>query len=220
MKALEFWHNQWAANRLDFHLEDTHPLLMQYWSALRPQRQERVLVPLCGKSEDLVWLASKHDEVQAVELSPIAVRAFFAEHFYTPLVIPVNHEHELYQFDELSIYTGDFFTAPLEPVDLVYDRAALEALPPAQRQSYVAHLTAKMKAGGRILLIIGDCPTAALPNSANPLSEMEVRQLYQGYTVTCLQQGDDLRKDEGLPQGSTTALGEWSASSVFLIEGF
>lgn len=208
MNELEYWHNQWASNQIDFHLYDVHPLLKQYWRAAKPHCDERVLVPLCGKSEDLVWLACQHDDVQAVELSPIAVRAFFAEHFYTPLVIPVNHEHELYQFDELSIYTGDFFTAPLESVDLVYDRAALEALPPAQRQSYVAHLTSKMKAGGRILLIIGDCPTAALPNSANPFSETEVRQLYQGYTVTCLQQGDDLRQ------------GEWSAASVFLIEGF
>ncbi|MEF1175132.1 thiopurine S-methyltransferase, partial [Vibrio sinaloensis] len=67
---------------------------------------------------DLVWLATKHADVQGVELSNIAVRAFFSEHFYTPMVMPVNGQHELFQFDELSIYVGDFFTAPIQPVDI------------------------------------------------------------------------------------------------------
>ncbi len=55
-----------------------------------------------------ISLLSKYDDVQGVELSNIAVRSFFAEHFYTPLVMPVDAQHELYQFDELSIYVGDF----------------------------------------------------------------------------------------------------------------
>lgn len=138
MRDPEFWHNKWAANQIGFHLEDVNPLLIRFWSDLAPKRSEKVLVPLCGKSEDLIWLANQHDSVQGVELSQIAVRSFFAEHFYTPTVTRLNAQHELYQFDELTLFTGDFFTAPVESVDLVYDRAALVALPEEMRAARVA----------------------------------------------------------------------------------
>jgi thiopurine S-methyltransferase len=73
----DFWLTKWASNRIGFHLTDVNPLLIEYWPELSPKEEEQVLVPLCGKSEDLVWLASKHQKVIGVELSEIAVRAFF-----------------------------------------------------------------------------------------------------------------------------------------------
>lgn len=81
MKDPEFWHNKWAANQIGFHLEDVNPLLIEFWGHTKPQREDSVFVPLCGKSEDLIWLASKHDVVQGVELSEIAVRSFFFRTF-------------------------------------------------------------------------------------------------------------------------------------------
>lgn len=137
-----------AANQIGFHLEDVNPLLIRFWSDLAPKRSQKVLVPLCGKSEDLIWLANQHDSVQGVELSQIAVRSFFAEHFYTPTVTRLNAQHELYQFDELTLFTGDFFTAPVESVDLVYDRAALVALPEEMRAEYAQRVLQLLKPGG------------------------------------------------------------------------
>lgn len=96
MRDQEFWHSKWASNQIGFHLEDVNPLLPAYWHHANPKREDKVLVPLCGKSEDLVWLATKHDSVEGVELSQIAVRSFFAEHFYTPTVTPISGMHELY----------------------------------------------------------------------------------------------------------------------------
>ncbi len=90
MKDPEFWHAKWASNQIGFHLTDVNTLLTDHWHTTQPKREDRVFVPLCGKSEDLVWLAEKHNDVQGVELSPIAVRAFFAEHFYTPTVTQIS----------------------------------------------------------------------------------------------------------------------------------
>ncbi len=73
----EFWHQRWAENQIGFHRDSVHPMLMRYWSTLCPMPDETVLVPLCGKSIDLNWLAEKHEHVIGVELSDIAVRAFF-----------------------------------------------------------------------------------------------------------------------------------------------
>ena len=95
----EFWESKWASNVIGFHLSDTNPILTQYWSALKPQRNDTVFVPLCGKSMDLDWLAEKHNSVTGVELSKIAVRAFFAERLYTPTVTALTSTLELYEFD-------------------------------------------------------------------------------------------------------------------------
>ncbi len=183
MKDPEFWHSKWASNQIGFHLNDVNPLLIEHWHRTEPQRHEKVFVPLCGKSEDLVWLAAKHDEVHGVELSTIAVRSFFAEHFYTPLVIQVNAHHELYQFDELSIYTGDYFTAPVESYDIVYDRAALVALPEDMRQEYVARLKSLLKPGGRILLITLDYEQREMQGPPFSVPESEVERLFPEYEV-------------------------------------
>lgn len=183
MRDPEFWHNKWAANQLGFHLDDVNPLLMEYWSATLPQRSDNVFVPLCGKSEDLVWLAARHDNVQGVELSPIAVRAFFAEHFYTPLVTQLSAQHESYQFDELTLYTGDIFTAPLVPVDIIYDRAALIALPEEMRVHYAERLKSLLNPGGRLLLISLDYPQEERSGPPFSVNEQEIRQLFNGFDI-------------------------------------
>ncbi len=51
--------------------------LRKFWPGLAAG--SRVLVPLCGKSVDLLWLVGQGCDVTGVELSEIAVRAFFAE---------------------------------------------------------------------------------------------------------------------------------------------
>ncbi len=188
MKDPEFWHSKWASNQIGFHLDDVNPLLTEHWHKTEPKREEKVFVPLCGKSEDLVWLASKHDEVHGVELSSIAVRSFFAEHFYTPLVVQVNAHHELYQFDELSIYTGDYFTAPVESYDIVYDRAALIALPEEMRQEYVARLKSLLKPGGRILLVTLDYEQHEMAGPPFSVPQLEIEQLFSEFSVERLHQ--------------------------------
>ncbi len=214
MRDQEFWHNKWASNQIGFHLEDVNPLLREHWAALKPQREERVFVPLCGKSEDLVWLASKHDDVQGVELSQIAIRSFFAEHFYTPMVTTINGQHELYQFDELSIYVGDYFTAPMQSTDLIYDRAALVALPQEMREEYVTRLKQLLKPNGRILLVTMDYPQQEMSGPPFSVPQVEVEQLFAEYRVTKL--ASDVA-DENHPKITKKGLSRF-AEEVWLIE--
>lgn len=186
MKDREFWHKKWAINQIGFHLEDVNPLLIKFWDAVNPQATEKVLVPLCGKSEDLTWLANKHQQVQGVEISNIAVRSFFAEHFFTPTVTQLDAHHELYQFDELSIYAGDFFTAPLDDADIIYDRAALIALPKDMREAYVDRLKTLLADGGRILLVTLDYIQEEMSGPPFSVPECEVKSLFSEFKVTCL----------------------------------
>jgi thiopurine S-methyltransferase len=182
----EFWHSKWASNKVSFHLHEVNPFLQQFWSATSPVKNDRVLVPLCGKSEDLIWLARQHHEVIGVELSSIAVRSFFSEHFYTPLVTRVDSHHELYQFDELSLYQGDIFTAPLAPVDIIYDRAALTALAPVQWQAYAERLVSLLCPGGRILLVTTNYCQHERQGPPFSISKGIIKTLFAGASVTCL----------------------------------
>lgn len=214
MKDPEFWHNKWAANQIGFHLDDVNPLLIKYWPETQPQRDDQVFVPLCGKSEDLVWLAMKHEDVQGVELSNIAVRAFFSEHFYTPMVTPINGQHELFQFDELSIYVGDYFTAPIRPVDIVYDRASLIALPEEMRVAYVEKIKSVLKPGARILLVTLDYPQQEMAGPPFSVTEHEVHQHFGEYQITKLYRDD---ADEHHPKIAKKGLSRF-AEEVYLIQ--
>ncbi|EGQ8732959.1 thiopurine S-methyltransferase [Vibrio parahaemolyticus] len=214
MRDQEFWHSKWASNQIGFHLEDVNPLLPACWHHANPKREDKVLVPLCGKSEDLVWLATKHDSVEGVELSQIAVRSFFAEHFYTPTVTPISGMHELYQFDELSIYTGDFFTAPVSQADIVYDRAALVVLPQDMREEYVARLKQLLNPGGRILLVTLNYPQEEMAGPPFSVPLEEIQQLFAGYKVTCLNVD---QADEHHPKIAKKGLSRFS-EEVYLIE--
>ena len=134
----DFWQQRWRQGRIGFHQDRPTPLLEQYWDAIGVPAGTRVLVPLCGKSLDLAWLAARGHHVLGVELSRLAVEQFFAEHALTPSVHEsANGRH--YVSGAIEIVEGDAFT--LEPAllagcDAVYDRAALIALPAALRRTY------------------------------------------------------------------------------------
>jgi len=53
----DFWHQRWANNQIGFHQSRANPYLQRYWQQLNIVPGTRVLVPLCGKSLDMNWLA-------------------------------------------------------------------------------------------------------------------------------------------------------------------
>lgn len=82
----EFWLERWERGEIGFHLDDINPYLRQYWPQMQLAVGSRVLVPLCGKSLDLMWLRDQGYRVAGVELSRQAVEAFFREAGLVPQV--------------------------------------------------------------------------------------------------------------------------------------
>ena len=76
------WLKRWREGRTGFHEGRPNDLLVHHAARLAGCR--RVLVPLCGKSEDLAFLAARGHDVVGVELAEQAVQAFFAEHDLAP----------------------------------------------------------------------------------------------------------------------------------------
>lgn len=176
-----FWHKMWASGVVGFHQADINAFLKTYWPKLGLQGAEEVLVPLCGKSLDMVWLAEQGHDVLGVELSQAALDAFLVEN-QLPAVPVQHHLFCGYELEKMTLLCGDFFhlSAP-ECVDVkaVFDRAALVALPPLMRQSYAQHLAKVLPAGAKILLVnleYGDDPSMGPPFS---VPEAEVVALFE-----------------------------------------
>ena len=113
-----------------------------------------MLVPLCGKSPDLLWLAQQGCNVTGVELSEIAAQAFFEEsgiRFELSQTNGFSYFRGLEQ--NVSIACGDYFRFSDQRFDALYDRAALVALPPNLRPLYIQHTKSLLKPDARQLLL-------------------------------------------------------------------
>jgi thiopurine S-methyltransferase len=151
----DFWHERWQNGQIGFHSPDVHWALAKHWPTLTPHLDEPVLVPLCGKSLDMRWLADRGHPVTGIELNSIAVEEFFADWAQTPQPVDSPH-HELpgSMADRVTLWQGDFFGyIPEAGYSLFYDRAALIALPPRMRPSYMSHLRRCLKIGAIGLLV-------------------------------------------------------------------
>ena len=80
-----FWIKSWNEGRTGFHQSDFNDKLTGYFPTFRPEKGQKVLVPLCGKSKDLVWLQGQGLCVHGVELHEQAVESFFTENQFDPV---------------------------------------------------------------------------------------------------------------------------------------
>lgn len=135
---LSYWQSRWNKGKTGFHMEGGYPGLQKHWKNFPMQKLPEVLVPLCGKSEDLVFLSEKSAAVTGVEISEKAADEFFSDLKLSP-VITHSHGFKIYSAGNISIWCGDFFRFPLlkeRNYDLIYDKGGLVALPEKMRIRY------------------------------------------------------------------------------------
>lgn len=181
----DFWLERWKQNVIGFHQNEINPDLRQHWQDLQLADGTEVFVPLCGKSHDLLWLREQGHTVLGVELSVVAVQAFFKENNYVPHHI-TGKKFESYEAEGIRILCGDFFD--LDKIDLastgaVYDRASLVALLPEMRGRYARHLTSILPPATQILLITFDYPQAQMAGPPFAVCTDEVESLYREHAV-------------------------------------
>jgi thiopurine S-methyltransferase len=171
------WHDRWATGRTGWHETDGNAGLQAYWNF----DARRVLVPLCGKTPDLVWLAKRGHDVVGVELSDIAIRDFFAEQklsFDTELAGSLT----AYRCRELPITLlhGNYFEFAAEPFDALYDRGAFVAIDPGMRERYAAHTRKLLRDDAGILLIALEYDQSVVAGPPFALMPAELPQYFGG----------------------------------------
>lgn len=200
-----FWQTRWQNNQIGFHATKVNPFLRRYWSTVAAADGARVLVPLCGKSLDMVWLAEQGHRVIGVELAQTAVEAFFREQ---GLEATVTREgaFRVYRHGRIELYCGDFFALGSEQLAdcaLFYDRAALIALPPGMRERYVRHLQCVLPAGGQGLLVTLDYEQALMNGPPFSVSDEEVRGWSASVWDSQLLDSQDAMEDRFSARGLT-----------------
>ncbi|MHB2243491.1 thiopurine S-methyltransferase [Pseudomonas monsensis] len=207
----EFWHKKWASNQIGFHLSEVNPYLQRHWPELSIPATARVLVPLCGKSLDLAWLAGRGHQVLGIELSEKAIEDFFNEHQIQPQ-ISEKGVFKVYRSDAIELWCGDFFALTASDVaDCVafYDRAALIALPAPMRERYAAHLQQILPQGVQGVLITLDYDQAQIPGPPFAVGDDEVKRLLGDlWQVQALEERDVLGESWKFLQAGVTRLEE------------
>lgn len=205
----DFWLQHWQDGQTGFHQDEVMPLLQKHWPALQLPAHARVLVPLCGKTLDLHWLAAQGHRVLGVEISPLAVTQFFDDAGLQPQR-HTSRAGEHCIAGPIEIICGDAFTldaSVLGDCTAVYDRAALVALPAALRQRYLETVYARLPAGCRGLLITLDYPQAEKAGPPFSVDAAEVHALFgTQWKVQELEHRDILDQEPRFRADGVTAL--------------
>ena len=191
----QFWRERWAAGQIGFHEVESNAFLRRYVERLGVRASPGelgVLVPLCGKSTDLGFLAGQGFAVTGVELVRAAAEAFFAEHGLSAVDEPWNGFPSL-RAAGIRIAVGDFFQLRLPDgrrFGAAYDRAALVAMKPEDRDRYVATLLGALEPDARLLLVTFHYEGAGMTGPPFSVPEAEVRRLFASCALDLLESAD------------------------------
>ena len=185
----KFWQQRWQEGRIGFHKSDVNPELIKYFSNIALPVGSQVLVPLCGKSIDMVWLACAGYDVVGIELVESAVQAFFAEQNITPTITELTSTADkstLKRYEgqlagqTITLWAADIFalsTIDIGDIDAVYDRAALIALPANMRADYSRHIV-KLSNNAPQLLITLNYDQSKKDGPPFSITQQQLHQYY------------------------------------------
>ena len=208
------WDQHWRAGKIAFHLHEVHPRLRRHAPALLPPAvptgaQSRVLVPLCGKSHDLAWLAGLGHEVVGVEFVEHGARAFFSERSWLPEELRLG-PHQALRAGGVTIVVADIFqvhAAELGHFTAIFDRAALVAIEPPQQRAYLEKLRSLAADDARLLLVNIEHDMQGGPPFS--LSPAELQQQAAGlFTLRGLEEEDLLAAEPRFRERGATFMRE------------
>jgi len=180
---VNFWIKAWNESNIGFHLSDTHPALEKFWPSL--EAGSSVLVPLCGKSQDLLWLEERGLNVIGVEFVKSAVLDFLRDN-ELDWKETVQYGHPCYCVSgrNIRIFVTDFIRFADDysgqPLDSLYDRAALVALPEDMRADYVSACKKLLTAAPRVLLVTMQYEPESMEGPPFSVDPGEVDRLWEG----------------------------------------
>lgn len=180
---ISYWKARWQKNKTGWQMSKIYPQLPTYWPRLQLPESAAVLVPLCGKSLDLLWLKNKNYKVIGVEVSEKAAQDFFREN-KLPFKKYSKASFTIYQSDNLAFWTGDFLklkSSFLPEIDAIYDKAALIALPAEKRKRYADKLLSLCNARTQMLMNTFEYEQEEMNGPPFAVSFEELKKLFGQY---------------------------------------
>jgi len=142
---IDRWKNAWDNKKAMWHNDEPQPHLVKNLDKLTVGKKDaRILLPLCGKAGDIMWLYNQGYSIVGVEGVAYVVEEFFNENnleFLKEEVKEIGGFKFSSKDGRLVVFACDFFKITSEHlgnVDAVYDRGALEAINVEDRDKYVS----------------------------------------------------------------------------------
>ena len=213
----QHWLDRWKENRIGFHESAVNQHLQRYLPQFDLPRGASVFLPLCGKAHDIAWIAAQGYEVIGIELSQLAIEAFFEEN-------ELDYERfdtdrfGIYKSGNISLLQGDFFDLnndDLGACNLVYDRAALIAMEGHDRPRYCDHMLSIIPAVSNMMLITLEYDQSEMTGPPFAVPTDEVYQYYSdAFSINLLETNDIIDERPRWRKVGLTALSE----SVFRLD--
>ena len=214
----QHWLDRWKENRIGFHETTVNRHLKNHLAQFALPPAASVFLPLCGKAQDIAWLAQQGYQVIGIELSRLAIEAFFAENSLE-FERSDTDRFAIYKSTNISLLQGDFFDLRSEDLDacqLVYDRASLIAMESPDRPRYLEHMLSIVPTLSKMLLITLEYEQAEMRGPPFSVPTDEVYQYYaDAFSIQLLERNDIIDESPRWRKVVLTALVE----SVFRLDG-
>ncbi|XP_075069228.1 thiopurine S-methyltransferase isoform X2 [Mixophyes fleayi] len=157
----EDWKKKWETRNIGFHEKNIHPLLAEFLNEMLNSRtQLNIFFPFCGKAVDMKWLADMGHNIVGADISELGLKEFFEEHNVAYVEEPVTGIPGAKVFKStsgnISLYCCNIFHVSdslIGTVDGIWDRGALVAVNPRDRERYANVILPLMNMDARYLLV-------------------------------------------------------------------
>jgi SAM-dependent methyltransferase len=147
------WNEHYASGFMPWDLGEPNPQLVELVVEAGMLSPGRVLEVGCGTGTDAIWLASRGFDIDAVDISPLAIDKACAKQGASKV-----------RFAVLDFLRDP---PPAGPFDLVFDRGVLHVFDEAEERSRFAQLVAQLLApNGQWVSLLGS--TEGPPRDAGP----------------------------------------------------
>lgn len=196
---VSYWQSRWQKGNIGWHMETVYPPLSNLWRRIGIKSDTRVLVPLCGKSLDLLWLADHCDTVTGVEISPKALQQVMQQHSES-FVQDTRYGFTIYRSKSLVLWEADFAKLPADQIpsqNLIYDKASIVALPPAKRLAHAKKMIELCNPDTQILIQVFEYDQREMDGPPFSVDEQELKKLFgQRFKLKCIHEQSKLEELE------------------------
>ena len=194
---LSYWQSRWQKGNIGWHMDTVYPLLPQICNHLGINSDARVLVPLCGKSLDLLWLADHCDTVTGVDISQKALQHLMQQH-HESFVKDTSHGFSIYRSDSLVLWEGDFTKLPPEQIPtqhLIYDKASIIALPAEKREHHAEKVIELSDPNTQIVIQTFEYNQSEMTGPPFSVDTQELKRLFgHRFKLKCLHEQSKLKE--------------------------
>ncbi|KAM4689163.1 thiopurine S-methyltransferase [Discoglossus pictus] len=179
------WINKWENNTIGFHQHNIHRLLVEFLDVmLNKKSKARILFPLCGKALDMKWLADMGHNIVGIDVSEIGLKDFFEEQKipYVEEAVPEIPGGKVFKSTcgNISLYCCNIFDLSDKVVgkfDGIWDRGALVAVNPSDRERYSKTMLQLMNKDCRYLAVTVGYDVALVKGPPFYVSDADLQSL-------------------------------------------